>query len=276
MPFVNPVNGQEMAMHGVFRADTGEYLGQYQGKKMLPYTTLVETFETALTGAGFQFERSFIVTGNGARFYGKYDIGNGLHVGNDGFRKILRVQSSHDGVLTPGFGFEAERLACLNGMMGLAELFSIYKRHSEKFDLGFIGANITEAITSGENKTRETVEKMGNFRLNDGQARNILSNIVKMGAQRGVSPKAGHLIHHNWQNPSNDEKPLGDTLYRLYNAATRFTRDVANKGRFELSRRGNLFVTGAFDLAVNRASDMEKLLANPAEPLDFDAVEVLN
>jgi hypothetical protein len=120
------------------------------------------------------------------------------------------------------------------------------------------------------------VERMGNIEISDSNARNIVSNIVDLGKLKGVSPKTGHLVFNNWRNPSNDEKPLGNTLYRLYNAATRLTRDVENVGRFEMSRKANVFLTGAFDLAAKRGTDLERLLATPANPLDFDGVTVAN
>lgn len=266
--------GVKSGIHAVIRGDSQAVIGQYKGVKVLPYESIVETFENALTSNGLDFKRSMITTGNGARFFGRYDLGNGVHVGNEGFSKIIRLQSSHDGSLTPGFSLEMERLLCLNGMMGLAEVFAMFKRHSESFDLGFIAGNVMNAIESGTNHAVETVEKMGNLQLTNGEARNVVSNIVEMGKLKGVSPKTGHLIYDNWRNPSVDEKPLGDTLYRLYNATTRLTRDIANVGRFEMCRKANVFVTGAFDLAVRNKSNLERLIAKPVVELDFDAVTV--
>ena len=273
----NPLDASKRTgVFGVFRTDSNEYIGQYRGEKVLPYTEIVETFENSLNSNGLQFKRSFVVTGNGARFWGRYDIGNGVTVGNEGFNRVLRLQSSHDGSLTPGFSLEMERLLCLNGMIGLAAVFAMFRKHSTNLDLGFISGNVMNAIESGTNHAVETVERMSEVKLSDGQARNVLSNIVTMGAIRGVSPKTGLLIYNNWQNPTEDEKPLGNTLYRLYNGATRLTRDVERAGRFEMSRKANVFVTGAFDLAVRHKQNMQKLLAPTEKPLDFDGVTVSN
>lgn len=268
--------GVKSGIHAVVREDTGAVIGQYKGQIMLPYKQLAETFDTALTAAGFQFTRSFLTTGNGARFWGKYNIGNGLHIAGEAYEKEIFLQSSHNGTLSPGFSFAMRRLACLNGMVGMAEVFAIFKRHSANLDLGFIANSAQTAIESGAIHAKETVERMGNLQLGNGQARNVLSNLVTLGKNSGVSPRAGLLINHNWENPSEDEKPLGNTMFRLYNAATRFCRDVDKIGRFELSRRANTYITGAFDLAVRRSTDLEKLLAVPAEPLEFDSVSVLN
>jgi hypothetical protein len=268
--------GVKSGIHAVIREDTQAVIGQYKGIKALPYTDIVERFEDTLSNNGLQFTRSLMTTSNGGRFWGRYDIGNGVHVGAEKFGKILRLQSSHDGSLTPGFSLEMERLVCLNGMVGMAEVFALFQRHSTTFDLGFISNNVMQAIESGTTYALQTVEQMSNLSINDSQARNIVSNIVTLGNAKGVSPKTGHLIYNNWQNPTRDEVALGDTLYRLYNATTRLTRDIANVGRFEMSRKANVFVTGAFDLAVRGKHNLEKLLANPATPLEFDAVIVNN
>lgn len=265
--------GVSSGIHAVIRGDTGAVIGQYKGAKVLPYTEMVDAFETGLSNAGLPFSRSLLVTGNGARFFGRYQVGT-IDVNGEKFANVLRLQSSHDGSLQAGFSFEAERLVCLNGMMTMQQVFAMFKKHSEKLDLGFLGANIQNALDAGNEHLNGLVNKMTDVKLTDGNVRNLLSNVVGMGSAKGVSPRAGHVIYDNWRNPSTDESGLGDTLYRLYNSATRFTRDVAKLGRFEMSRRANLFVTGAFDLAARNSGNLQKLLATPATSLDFDGVKV--
>jgi hypothetical protein len=264
--------GVSSGIHAVIRQDTGEVIGQYRGVKVLPYTDMVQTFEAGLNDAGFTFTRSLFVTGNGARFFGRYEVGS-AKVGNEDFKSVLRLQSSHDGSLQAGFSFEAERLACLNGMMLLQTLFAMFKKHSTKLDLQFLAGNIQKAIDSGLNHLQSTIDAMLAVELTDEQVRLILSNIVALGASRGVSPRAGYVIYDNWLNPSADETNLGNNLYRLYNNATRFTRDLAKLGRFEMSRRANLYLTGAMDLAARNTINLDKLLA-PVTLLDFDGVTV--
>jgi len=158
--------------------------------------------------------------------------------------------------------------------MLMASVFAIFKKHAESLDLSFIGKNVVMAIEAGQNHLTKTVEGMAKIEVNDGQARNILSNIVSKGKLAGVSARTGYLINHNWQNPSEDEKRLGNTLFRLYNAATRLTRDIDRVGRFELSRRANLYLTGAFDLAARQPNSLSALLATPTELLEFDEITV--
>jgi len=267
--------GIKSGIHAVVRGDNGAVIGQYKGEKVLPYPSLVETFEESLSTTGFEFTRSIVTTGNGARFFGRYAIGQ-TQVGNESFGDILRLQSSHDGKLTPGFAYEAERLACFNGMVMRQVLWAMFRKHSANLDLGFIAQNMTQAIENGRAGLSNIIGKLANIQIDDGQARNVLSNIVEMGATKGVSPRAGYLINDNWENPSEDEKPLGNTLYRLYNASTRFCRDVETVGRFELSRKANQFITGAFTLAGERKHDLDRLLSEPRNALDFDGVTVNN
>jgi hypothetical protein len=265
--------GNNSGIHAVVRADTHAVVGQYRGVKALSYPKLVQTFEDALAKNGFAFSRTLLTTGNGARFFGKYKLQT-IKIGNEEYQNGLTLQSSHDGSLTPGFSYLADRLACLNAMMIMATVFSMFKKHSETLDLSFIGDNIQKAIEAGQNHIAESVDKMAAIKVDDKKARNVISNIIGMGKKVGVSERTGYLIYNNWRNPTADETPLGDTLYRLYNSATRLTRDVEKVGRFELSRKSNLYVTGAFDLAARRSSDLQTLFASPQTPLDFDGVAV--
>jgi len=266
--------GVDSGIHAVIRQDTGAVIGQYSGQKVLPYTDMVQAFEDGLASAGFNFSRQLMTTGNGARFFGRYEVGT-VKVANESFTNILRLQSSHDGSLQAGFSFEAERLACLNGMMLMQTIFAMLKKHSEKLDIAFLKDNIQTAIDAGAKSISEFTMRLIDIAVNDNQVRAILSNIVAMGASKGMSPRVGHVVYDNWQNPSTDERGLGDTLYRLYNAATRFTRDVDKLGRFEMSRRANLYLTGSFDLAARNTVNLQKLLSAPSTPLDFDGVTVV-
>lgn len=262
-------------IHAVIRADTGTVIGQYRGEKVLPYGQLVETFETALSNNGLTVtSRKMTTTGDGARFFGQYKVGD-VRVGNESFARILTLQSSHNGTLTPGFCGEAERLACLNGMILSEMVYSIFKRHSTNFDLGFVGENIVQALESIDKGTNLLVESMVEKPVSQGLARNILSNIVAK-SKGVISPKIAYLVNYNWETPSADEKPLGDNLYRLYNAATRFTRDLTNVDRLELSRRANTYLTGAFNLAATRPHDWQALTATPSQMLDFDGITIQN
>jgi hypothetical protein len=260
-------------IHAVIRTDTGAIIGGYRGQKMVAYSAIVEGFDSALTNGGLDFTRSIITTKNGGRMFAEYAL-VGTAGKHDPFARKLVVQSSYNGTLMNGMQFMAEALRCLNGMIGMAAVFALFQKHSAKFDLSRMTGQVLSVIENGTSATESMIERMGNLAITDGQARNILSNIVAKGAGKGVAPKAGYLVYNNWRNPSTDEKPLGETMLRLYNSATRFTRDIKNLGRFELSRNANLYLTGAFNLATERKHDLDALLAPPVHPLDFDGVTI--
>ena len=266
-------SGKLTGLWAVVHADTGAYIGKYSGVKALGYPSLVKTFEPALIEAGYNFTRSLFTTKGGARFFGRYDLST-VKIRGEEFKSIIRLQSSHDGSLSPGFAFEAERLACFNGMMIMSTVFAMSRKHSERLDLGFIAANIQRAIEAGQGHLSQSIDRMSAIAIDDGQARNVVSNLVTLGATRGVSAKAGLFIFGNWRKPTTDEQGLGNNLYRLFNAATRYTRDVNNVGRFESSRKSNLFLTGSFDLAARGENHLARLLAAPSSPLDFDGVTI--
>ncbi len=276
--FVNPFDStKKTGVFGVFRRDTNQFVGQYKGEKVLPYRDLVQTTETSIERAGLAIEkRSIVTTANGGRFFAEYTLAEKNQFSGESYDSILVLQGSYNGSLRHGLAYKARRLACLNGMEIMETVCAMFKKVSEENDLEFITDDLAPMIEMGQNRVSNLVERMGNLQITDGQARNIVSNIVELGKLKGVSPKTGHLMYNNWVNPSKDETILGDTLYRLYNATTRLTRDIASVGRFEMSRKANVFVTGAFDLAVNGKHNLEKLLATPAKPLEFDSVAVNN
>ena len=278
--------GVASGIHAVVRDDSGAVVGQYRGEKALPYRQYVETFERAATELGLPFERKLFTTGGGSRFFGEYKLRDSMNIQGEMFAPIVRIQTSHDGSLARGWTLEVERLLCLNGMMGLAAMVAINQKHSvslkaqvdspEELDFQFIKGNLLNSIENGANQTKDIIAKMSATRLDTYQVRNILSNIVEMGKTKGVSPRTGLFIHENWKRPSEDERGLGDTMFRLYNATTRFCRDVKTVGRFEQSRKANLFTTGALALAVGNPHNLSKLLATPQTALAFDETQVFN
>jgi len=265
--------GSKTGLWAVVRQDNGLYLGKYSGVKVVQYPDIINAIEDGLRANGLPVNREIVTTKSGARMFARYPVGD-TKAGEEAYGLMIGACSSHDGSLTPSLWAMFKRLTCLNAMEILQRMFQVSQKHREKFDVSFISTNIVTALESGTKYLQESVERMGNIAIDNEQARNILSNIVTMGVKVGVSPRLGYLIHHNWINPSADETPLGNTLYRLCNAATRVTRDIEKVGRFELSRKANRYLVGAFDLAARRDTDLARLLATPTQPLDFDRVQV--
>jgi hypothetical protein len=261
-------------IHAVCRVDSGEVIGQYKGVKVLPYPKIIDTFDVGLTSLGLDVNRTIMTTGNGARMFARYDIAT-IDARGEKFKSILRVQSSHDGSLSPGFMTEAERLACLNGMVIMGEVFSIFRKHSTEFDLSFLGESIQGAIDTGQAATVKLIDNLSAVQIDTPRVHNLLSNLVDRSHGTGVSERTAMFVNHNWLHPTPDETPLGDNLYRLYNAATRYTRDVNNKGRFEMSRKANIYLSQAFDFMLTK-NQLSAMLGTPQNPLDFAGTVISN
>jgi len=266
--------GVKSGIHAVVRGDTGAVIGQYSGEKLLPNTELVGAFEGELSRLGLSFNRSFLTTGGGARFYGRYELGE-MGVNGEKFKQVLTLENSYDRSLLRAYSFEAMRVLCLNGMVGLGKVAGTREKHSLEFDIQSWVVGVGDVIANGAKSATKAIDIMSSVKLDDSKARNVLSNLVTASRGQGMSERSALLINSNWENPAIDEVPLGDTLYRLYNAATRYTRDVAKVGRFELSQKSAAYIGGAFDCAIERGQ-IENLFKTPVAPIDFDAVTVSN
>lgn len=259
-------------IHAVIRVDTGAMIGQYSDEKATPYPALVAAFEAGLVkyGATFIREKAF-VTDNGGRFYADYHVGN-LMIKGEMFACYVRLMSSHNGTQKAGFLFYIKRLVCLNGMMLTDKVFSIFKRHAKNLDLSFLSTEIQSAVASGESHVSEMVNRMLAIPLDTDKVSHICSNLFAIGSTKGVSERAACFMFNNWQHPTTDELALGNNLYRLYNAATRWTRDVEKLNRFEMANRANTYISGALSLASSREYDLNRLLAIPTAPIKFNDI----
>ena len=259
-------------IHAVIRTDTGEMVGQYSDEKATAYPALVAAFEGGLIkyGAGFTSEKAF-VTNNGGRFFADYHVGN-VSIKGESFACYVRLLSSHNGTQKAGFQFFIKRLVCLNGMMLTDKVFAFFKRHAKNLDLGFLETEIRSAITTGESYVAESIGRMLAIPLDTDKVSNICSNLFAIGSTKGASERAVCFMHHNWCNPSADEAGLGNNLYRLYNAATRWTRDVERLQRFEMASKANTYISGALDLAARGEHNLNRLLAIPSTPIKFSDI----
>lgn len=266
--------GVASGIHAVVRGDTGAVIGQYKGVKLLPNSELVAAVENKLGNLGLTFKRSCLTTNGGSRFFAEFTIDN-MNIGGESFARKLEVGNSYDGSMKKEKAMFGERASCLNSMIGFAMLCQQSKKHSLDIDVESWVSDLGEVLENGSVAFANRINQMREIELPGDKARNILSNLVDLSHGQGMSERSALLINHNWANPSADELPLGNTLYRLFNAATRYTRDVAKVGRFELSHKSNVYIGTAFDLALERGQ-MANLLNTPRNPIDFDAVTVSN
>jgi len=263
-------------MFAVIREDTGKVVGEYRGLKMLPNTEMVQRFETMVSEAGETFKQvSALTTKDGSRFFAKYQIGNETKIVGESYGKVVTLVNSYDGSLTPELDYSMLRIRCLNGVISLASVTNIRdKKHALTFDLISQVSRFIAGMAEAHKGTTEAIEEMTRIKLNDAQADNVLANLVSNGKNFSFAEKHAVLIQRNWRNPVADEKPLGDTLYRLYNAATRYARDVERVGRFELSQRTNAYIGDAFGLSLRQKSFAQRFLAPSPLKIDFNEYAV--
>jgi hypothetical protein len=265
--------GVRSGIHAVIREDTGAVIGEYKGVKMTENRAIVEQAENKFASLGLAFKREkFITTQGGARFFGKYSIGK-MEIGGEQFNQTVTLTNSYDGSLKAALELAILRLLCLNSMEGFQTVLSSLRKHRETDILKEMFAEFGKGIVEGSKAIAATLQAMRQIELNESQIETVLSNLAHKGEKSGVGEKHAVLIYRNWQLPSNDEKPLGDTLYRLYNAATRYTRDVANVGREEMSRRANTYITDAFDLSI-RQGNFQSAFLGPVTKIKFAEYEL--
>jgi hypothetical protein len=262
--------GKRSGIHAVIREDTGDVIGQYKGVKMTENRIIVNEAEDRFASLGLAFKREkFITTQGGARFFGQYSIGK-MDIAEEKFDQTVTITNSYNGSLKIALELAIMRLLCLNLMEGFVTVLSQLRKHSESTSIiQEIGENFAKGIDDSTKAIAQTVHKMREIELTDAQVETVLSNLAHKGAKIGVGEKHAVMIYRNWTVPSKDELPLGNTVYRLYNAATRYTRDVANIGREEMSRRANTFITGAFDLSIRQNSFAQSFLVPSVSPIAF-------
>lgn len=251
--------GVPSGIHAVIRSDTGETVGQYAGKKLIPNKQVVEVFEGEMTKRGIAYEASYLTTSGGSRFFARYRLA-GLAIKGvlgETFNGMFTLQNSYDGSLKIGFETMLERLACLNGMKTMQALYAMFKRHSEELDLSYVADQIETAITSLPSLEKEFAA-LAEIQLNHEQGVSILANLTKLN-KYPLSLKMAQRIAGNWAVPTDDEKPLGDSMYRLFNAGTRCFRDLQGS-RFELANRTNDMFTEQLLLASRNRSSLTQLL----------------
>lgn len=263
--------GVKSDIWGVVRGDTGKVIGQYRGEKMLRNTDVVETFETMLRNNGQTFERvNALTTKDGARFFARYKVGADTKIIGESYSTMINVSNSYDGTLSQEYEAYMMRIACFNGAYGLSRIAQANgKKHSFTFSIESQTEKFFAEMLQTQYASRETIEKMDKIKINDIQAENILSNMVERGVKFGFGERHAVLVNRNWQNPTQDEKSLGNTLYRLFNAGTRYARDIERNGRFELSQRTGLFIGDAIGFSLRRNSFESEMMKPSAVKIDF-------
>lgn len=280
VPLYADFNGRKSPSNifGIVRHDTGEVIGRYQREgSLLPNVELVGRFEDALTQRGATFDRSITTFDNGARMLARYTLDKELSILGDNCRREITIRNSYDSTWTVASTGGVKRMICLNGMFGFEQFESLMQKHSPKLDLDLIFRQIDHVLEFDPSKD---LERLADRALTHEQAANMLGNVARY-SKNAISKNAATRILLNWHQPDETERNLGDNAWRLYNAGTRFFRDLATV-RAERSNDASFMFTNIMTLAASGRKPfgeraLDTLLVEPEKSfrlLDKDIVTV--
>jgi len=260
--------GRKSGILGVQRQDTGAIIGQYKRQSLLANKTLIERFEEAINKLGIKFERKIRTYSNGARMEAIYKFPEMTkNIAGENHTACVTIRNSYDGTWKISGYSLVERLICLNGVVSQAKSFALAQRHGKEIDLNSCIQKLEQAAQNVDNEAI-LLENLARRDVTTSQVENILGNISAQSSNH-FSLKTATRVLLNWHNPSDDEKPLGNNLYRLMQAGTRTMRDLTNAGRAEMASKANwqfgqrLTLAGNPDLSRYAKTAFAELTAEP-------------
>jgi len=262
----------------VVRTDLAEpiVIGGYQKKtSVLAHVDLSRAFEEALESKGLEYVRTVTLLKNGGRAVFTYTLNSVEMAGPAGevYNPVFVLKNSLDGKWLVSGSWRVSRLICLNGCSTTIDELILSKKHSANLDL----SKVVQLLESGLEKSHDSLESfkpMAEIELSTQQVFNILSNMQSVTNFGAWNKKAGLYIFDAWQNPTSDEEPLGDNLYRLMQSGTRVFRDLdsvafesadGSRNRFcqvlQLAANPKIssFARGAFDAIVKEPKEKDSL-----------------
>ncbi len=225
--------GSKTPVLGVFKTESDQYLGDYQTNCLITNREVDEAVVNTIDKLGLEYHRSSRVFDHGAKTILNYDILSGMKNDSEEFNPVFSIKNSYNGTWSVTGSFAIKRLICLNGMEVSTSQASDKRKHSrsllgndDRMDLSFLAETFKIGLDNAQSDLRN-FDKMKEIKIGNDDAFNILGNVVRC-SRKAVSTTTAARIACNWMEPSKDEKPLGDTMYRLFNAGTRLFRDWEN------------------------------------------------
>jgi len=240
--------GIKTPIMAVIRQDNGEFVGSYRSEALTSNVEIHEAVLEALSRQGIDDpQMTAEVYGNGSRTVMTYNL-RGSSFGGESFSNSLRVKNSYDGSWQISASSMATRLACLNGMYLNQQETIVSKRHSAGVDPAAL-AKVIGSNLQGLDHDLAGLERLQDLPISHDHAMNVLGNVARL-SKGALGLKGATRIALNWIEPSEDEVHMGDSWWRLFNAGTRYFRDLAEVQR-GLSHKGNKFFSDALLLAVH-------------------------
>jgi hypothetical protein len=216
-------------LFGVFDKETNTFLGQYSdAKSVVPNVQLVAQFEAAMQSAGLTWKRDIFTYGvAGAVMSAKYRIHGMDFTGPDGkaIAMQLALRNSYNRTVEVESEASAMRLICLNGMVGWGNVFGLGMRHGPGISVPAIVQKIMPALEQAAGEFVGSFQRLADTALTQDEGEFMLRNMFLRSAVK-FSGVTARRIEANWRNPVDDEKDSHLSLWGLYNAATRYFRDL--------------------------------------------------
>lgn len=267
-------NGTRTGLFGVFRGgDSPLYFGQYtRGEKLITHKQIVDTVRERLSSRGLKWNEDIRTSLSGARLHAQFKI-SGLQYdgpGNDRHQVVLEAQNSYDNSLCRELVAFAERLACLNQAYIHEQVSGERRRHSVSVSfVDMVDRQLPALLEVGKTHAAE-LQLLAGQSVTLEQGAVILENLTRL-RKNSLSARTAERIKSAWFLPSPDEKPLGDTLYRLLQSGTRVFRDMEASESFENARRAGPTFTNPLGLAARRPDVLKTLVTPGVQNYYFDS-----
>ncbi len=250
---------------GVQTADGAHCLGMYAKKEhFVDNKTLVVAFREALAKLSLAWQEDIFTVNGGAVMHALFTIQSVAFNGPDNKPLNLRVRliNSYDGSFKVSFVIEAFRLVCLNGCVGMRAVFELFKRHMGDINIGNIIETVAPQIERGGDSLANSFKQLADVNITNEQGNFMLRNMF-LASPLKFSGLMARKIENAWDNPTDDEKDSHNTLFGLYNAATRTWRDMPAE-KTPLVQRASTHFGGALIGCVEKPEWLTRLV----QPID--------
>lgn len=254
---------------GVFTED-GILLGSYAADEhLLENSALLSYFEGALREMGLEWERTIFCLAGGAEMVAHYVIRSITVNGPDGKPICLRIsiENSYNGTRKVALAIQALRLICLNGMVGLRNVFSLAQRHSGSMDSKGIICRLTPEIETGMKGISASLNKLADTKISDDEGRFFLRNLALANKLKFSPLLARRIETLAWNRPAEDEKDTRNTLFGVFNSTTRYaSRRLENADKMDVNERSITYA----NMAIVKAADEPETFKRLVKPISWE------
>lgn len=224
------LNGLKTDCTGIFRNDSGEWLGTVS-EKYTPYQNfqLAETIIGASEGFGLDVSRGGVLSG-GRKVYLQTELKTEF-IGKSDVKRFITALNSHNGSSSIGFGSSNTVVVCSNTFYKAYKDINKFRHTASASDrIKLAMADLRRAIELDE-KLMKNFKIMSDTPLRDEVFASILKKCfdADLDSKKGdVTPQKVKQLERINQAISTELDLEGATLWGLFNGVTRFTNHYSN------------------------------------------------